>query len=557
MSERIFIGVAWPYADGPLHLGHIAGAYLPPDIFARYHRTKGNEVLMVSGSDQHGTPITIQAEQEGKTPAEIASKYHQQFLDSWQKLGVSFDLFTSTGTANHAEVSRDIFRTLLDKGHIYKSIVSQPFCPNCQRFLPDRYVEGTCPYCNTSGTRGDQCDECGKPLNATDLISPHCRQCGTTPQFQDSEHFFLKLTAFEDKLLNWVRDQAHWRADVLNFTLRYLEEGLKDRAITRDIDWGIPLPLDGYEGKRLYVWFEAVIGYLSATKEWAKSKGDDEKWRSFWQGDVKSYYFIGKDNIAFHTIIWPAMLMGYGNLNLPYDVPANQFLTIEGRKLSTSRNWAVWLPDYLSRYDPDPLRYLLSINMPETSDTDFSWREFIRRNNNELVATYGNLVHRVLTFTYRNFDGCVPEPGELDIRSQDLFNEAEKTLNMVDETLYKCQFREAIRSAMSLAQEANRYLDEKAPWKTIKEDRQAAATSLYIALCVISHLKTMLYPFLPFSSQRLHEFLGFEGNVEDYGWQSTRLKPGQRLLPPEPLFSKLDEELVEEETSRLGQAYLE
>ncbi|MFC1897571.1 methionine--tRNA ligase [Chloroflexota bacterium] len=565
MSERIFIGVAWPYADGPLHLGHIAGAYLPPDIFARYHRTKGNEVLMVSGSDQHGTPITIQAEQEGKTPAEIASKYHQQFLDSWQKLGISFDLFTNTGTANHTEVSSDIFRNLLDKGYIYKSIVSQPFCPNCQRFLPDRYVEGTCPYCGASGTRGDQCDECGKPLNASELISPQCRQCGTTPQFKDSEHFFLKLTAFEDKLLNWVRDQGHWRTDVLNFTLRYLEEGLKDRAITRDINWGIPLPLDGYEGKRLYVWFEAVIGYLSATKEWAKSKGDDEKWRSFWQGDVKSYYFIGKDNIAFHTIIWPAMLMGYGNLNLPYDVPANEFLTIEGRKLSTSRNWAVWLPDYLSRYDPDPLRYLLSINMPETSDTDFSWREFIRRNNNELVATYGNLVHRVLTFTYRNFNGCVPTYDDMgapnkvppmDNKDVRLDNMSIAAFNLVGERVAHCHFREAIRSAMSLAQEANRYLDEKSPWKVIKEDRQAAATSLYVALCIISRLKTMLYPFLPFSSQKLHAFLGFEGSVEDDGWQSHLPLPGQKLLPPEPLFSKLDEGLVEEETSQLGQTHL-
>jgi len=552
MSERIFIGVAWPYADGPLHLGHIAGAYLPPDIFARYHRAKGNEVLMVSGSDQHGTPITIKAEEEGNTPAQIASKYHQQFLDSWQKLGISFDLFTNTGTANHAEVSCDIFRTLLDKGYIYKSTVSQPFCPNCQRFLPDRYVEGTCPYCNASGTRGDQCDECGKPLNAAELISPHCRQCGTTPQFKDSEHFFLKLTAFEDKLLNWVRDQGHWRADVLNFTLRYLEEGLKDRAITRDIGWGIPVPLDGFEGKCLYVWFEAVIGYLSATKEWTKSRENVEEWRSFWQGDAKSYYFIGKDNIAFHTIIWPAMLMGYGNLKLPYDVPANQFLTIEGRKLSTSRNWAVWLPDYLSRYDPDPLRYLLSINMPETSDTDFSWREFIRRNNNELVATYGNLVHRVLTFTYRNFDGCMPTPGELDSRSQALLNSAKDTLNTMDRLLYHCHFREAIRSAMSLAQEANRYLDEKSPWKTIKQDRQASATALYVAISVLSCLRTVLYPFLPFSSQKLHEYLGFKGRVEDYGWCPTVPKPGQRLLPPEPLFSKLDEGLADEETGRLG-----
>jgi len=554
MSERIFIGVAWPYADGPLHLGHIAGAYLPPDIFARYHRTKGNEVLMVSGSDEHGTPITIKAEQEGKKPSEIATQYHQQFLDSWQKLGISFDLFTNTNTANHAEVSCDIFLTLLERGYIYKATVSQPFCPHCQRFLSDRYIEGTCPYCNSSGARGDQCDECGKPINAAELIDPRCRQCGTTPQFKDSEHFFLKLTAFEDRLLAWVKQQTHWRQNVLNFTMHYLEEGLKDRAITRDIEWGIPVPLDGFEGKCLYVWFEAVIGYLSATKEWAKSSGDEEKWHSFWQSDVKSYYFIGKDNIIFHTIIWPAMLMGYDDLNLPHDVPANEFLTIEGKRLSTSRNWAVWLPDYLAHYEPDPLRYLLSINMPETGDSDFSWREFIRRNNNELVATYGNLVHRVLAFVYRSFDGCVPVPGELDIRSQALLNSAKDTLDTMDGLLYHCHFRKAIQSAMSLAQEANRYLDEKSPWKVIKENRQEAADALYVALSIISHLKTMLYPFLPFSSQKLHEYLGFEGSVEDGGWQLHSPPPGQKLLPPKPLFSKLDEGLADEETSRLGHA---
>ncbi len=555
MSEKIFIGVAWPYANGPLHLGHIAGAYLPPDIFARYHRTKGNEVLMVSGSDQHGTPITIRAEQEGKTPGEIVTRYHQQFLDSWQKLGISFDLFTSTGTANHAQVAQDIFLTLLKKGYIYKDTVSQPFCLHCQRFLPDRYIEGTCPYCSSSGARGDQCDECGKPINAADLIEPRCSFCDAAPEFKDSEHFFLKLTAFEDRLLAWVKQQTHWRPNVLSFTTRYLEGGLKDRAITRDIDWGIPLPLDGFEKKRLYVWFEAVIGYLSAAKEWAKSSGDEEKWRSFWQGEVKSYYFIGKDNISFHTIIWPAMLMGCDGLNLPYDVPANEFLTIEGKQLSTSRNWAVWLPDYLARYDPDPLRYLLSINMPETADTDFSWREFIRRNNDELVATYGNLVHRVLTFVYRNFDGCVPVPGELDSRSQTIIGSAKDTLSKMDGLLYHCHFREAIRSAMSLAQEANRYLDAKSPWKTIKQDRQAAATALYVAISVISCLRTALYPFLPFSSQRLHEFLGFKGSVEDDGWQPRLPTEGQKLLPPEPLFLKLDGELVDKETSRLGQVH--
>ncbi len=557
MSQRIFIGVAWPYADGPLHLGHIAGAYLPPDIFARYHRTKGNEVLMVSGSDQHGTPITIKAEQEGKTPGEVAAKYHKQFLDSWRKLGISFDLFTSTGTANHAQVSQDIFLTLLNKGYIYKDTVSQPYCPQCKRFLPDRYVEGTCPYCKSTGARGDQCDDCGKTLNPEDLLTPRCRLCGATPQFKDSEHFFLKLSAFQDRLSAWVGEQSHWRPNVYNFTQRYLKEGLKDRAITRDIEWGIPVPVDGFEDKRIYVWFEAVIGYLSASKEWAAAEGDEEKWRTFWEKakDLKSYYFIGKDNIPFHTLIWPAMLMGYDDgLMLPSDVPANEFLTIEGRKLSTSRNWAVWLPDYLSRYEPDPLRYLLSINMPESGDTDFSWREFFRRNNDELVATYGNLVHRVLTFVYRNFDGRVPEHGNFDGDDQHVIDDAQEALANMDGLLSQCHFKQAITSAMSLAQEANRYLDNKSPWKVIKEDKPAAANSLYVALYAISCLKTALYPFLPFSSQKLHEYLGFEGHVQDYGWKPNPPSPGQKLLEPKPLFTKLDEKLVEEETARLGQA---
>jgi len=385
------------------------------------------------------------------------------------------------------------------------------------------------------------------------LVEPHCRVCGTASIFKDSEQFYFKLTAFRDRLLEWVKEQTHWRRNVLNFTTRFLEEGLIDRAITRDIDWGIPVPVEGFEDKRIYVWIEAVIGYLSATKEWAKIRGDGEKWRSFWQDDAKSYYFLGKDNIIFHTIIWPAILMGYGGLNLPYDVPANEFLTFEGRRLSTSQNWAVWVPDYLSRYDPDSLRYLLSINMPETNDADFSWREFVRRNNDELVATYGNLVHRVLTFTYRNFDGCVPTPAELDGRSQGLIDEAKDMLKTVDDLLYGCHFKEAIRSAMSLAHEANRYLDEKSPWKIIKEDRESSATALYTAIVVLSALRTALYPFLPFSSQKLHELLGFDSSVESDGWQLRVPAPGQKLPTPEPLFTKLDEKLIEEETARLGQ----
>jgi methionyl-tRNA synthetase len=555
MGEKILVCVAWPYANGSLHIGQIAGAYLPADIFARYHRAKGNEVVMVSGSDSHGTPTTIKAEQEGKTPQEIAAHYQQEFLDCWQKFGITFDLFTTTDTQNHTEVAQDMFLRLLEKGYLEKRTISQAYCPNCQRFLPDRYVEGTCPHCKSPNARGDQCEACGKLLDTPDLIDARCRVCGTPPVYRDSEQFYFKLPAFRDSLLEWVRQQTHWRTNVLNFTTRYLEEGLIDRAFTRDISWGVPVPVEGFEEKRIYVWFEAVIGYLSATKEWASLQGDPEKWSSFWQNDsTRSYYFIGKDNIAFHTIIWPAMLMGYGDLNLPYDVPANEFLTIEGRKVSTSRNWAVWLPDYLSRYDPDPLRYLLSVNMPETNDTDFSWREFVRRNNDELVATWGNLVNRVLTFTYRNFDGCVPTPGEIDEVSQTLISRAGETLSRTGELLYGCHFKEAIRVVMDLAHETNRYLDEKAPWKTIKEDRQATADSLYTAIAVISTLRTMLYPFLPFSSQKLHEMLGFDGKVEDYGWKWQQLPPGQKLQSPQPLFTKLDEKVVDEEYSRLRAA---
>jgi len=552
LSERIFIGVAWPYANGPLHLGHIAGTYLPADIFARYHRLKGNDVLMVSGSDQHGTPVTIRAEQEGLTPREVADEYHTQFVDGWRKLGISFDLYTTTGTPNHTMVAHDIFLTLLKNGYLYKDKVLQAYCPRCQRFLPDRYVEGTCPHCACHRARGDQCDECGKPVSPSELDGLRCVLCSTTPRFEYSEHFFLRLSAFQDRLADWIREQTHWRRNVVGGAWNFLNEGLRDRAITRDLDWGIPVPQPGFESKRLYVWFENVIGYLSASKEWAKSQGDDTAWQPFWQGDARSYYFLGKDNIFFHTLSWPATLMGYGGLNLPYDVPANEFLTIEGRKLSTSRNWAIWLDDYLERYDPDALRYAIAANMPETGDSDFSWREFLRRNNNELVATYGNLANRVLTFAQRHFDGAVPQPGDLDEPGQRLLHDAGSSLDRVDGRLYRCEFKAAIKEAMSLAQEANRYLDEQAPWKTIKTDRKASARSVYTTLSLLTALRTALYPFLPFSSERLHSYLGFDGSVKEQGWNAQFVPPGQKLRQPEPLFVKLDEDIVAQETSRLG-----
>ena len=554
MSERIFIGVAWPYANGPLHLGHIAGCYLPADIFARYHRTKGNQVLMVSGSDQHGTPITVTAERQGRTPQEVVDESHRSFLDSWDKLGISFDLFTTTGTPNHAKVVQDIFLRLLERDYLHTNTTPQFYCPKDQRFLPDRYVEGTCPHCGFARARGDQCDNCGRPFTSLELAEPRCVFCGTPPEVRDSEHFFLRLSAFNEALIAWMKPKTFWRPNVYNFTLRFLGEGLHDRAITRDIEWGVPIPLDGYDRKRIYVWFEAVIGYLSASIEWAQRRGTPDAWEPFWKdADTRSYYFIGKDNIPFHTIIWPAMIMGYGGLNLPYDVPANEFLNLEGQKLATSRNWAVWVPDYLARFDPDPLRYLMSINMPETGDTDFSWREFVRRNNDELVAAYGNLVHRVLTFTYRNFDQQVPQSGPLDAADDVMLVRAEQTLGLVGDALERTSFREAIRAAMELAREANRYLDEKAPWKTLREDRERTATSLYVALAVINSLKKVLYPFLPFSSEKLQGLLGLEGSVPAEGWTWEPLAPGRQLQPPQPLFVKLDDDIADEESGKLGQ----
>ena len=558
MSERIFIGVAWPYANGPLHMGHIAGCYLAADIFARYHRMKGNEVLMVSGSDAHGTPITIRADQENIEPQEVLERFHTQFLDTWQRLGITFDLFTTTHTENHQRVVQDFFTRLQELGYIYPDTTLLAHCVNCVRFLPDRYVGGACPHCQNPRARGDQCDSCGHTLDPIDLVEPRCSICGETPDFRDSEHFFLRLSAFQEPLLEWIAKRPHWRPNVANSTRGFLQGGLKDRAITRDLTWGVPVPLDGYEDKRIYVWFEAVIGYLSAAIEWAERSGKSDRWEDFWKDpDTRSYYFIGKDNIPFHSIIWPAMLMGYGGLNLPYDVPANEFLSLDSRKFSTSQNWAVWVPDYLDRYDPDPLRYLLSINMPETGDTDFTWAEFVRRNNDELVATYGNLVNRVLRFTYRNFDGQVPvEAAPAGEPEAAILESARRAMAAVDDSLYHTHFRAGISHAFALAQETNRYLDTRAPWLAIKTDRADAACSLTAAIKVLNALKVMLTPYLPFSGQKLHEFLGLDGDVSAESWDCDALfaaiQPGNPLRDPVALYTKLDTQVVEEESNQLG-----
>ncbi len=596
MPEHILVAVAWPYANGPRHIGHVAGFGVPADIFARYHRLKGNRVLMVSGTDEHGTPITIAADKEGLTPREVADRYNKVIGDDLYNLGLSYDTFTRTTTLNHARVTQDIFKTLYEKGYIIRKNTLGAFSASTGRTLPDRYIEGTCPICGFAEARGDQCDNCGNQLDPVDLINPRSKIDGQPPVFKETEHFFLDLPVFADRLRAWIEQQDHWRPNVRTFSLNFIKE-LKPRAITRDLDWGVPIPLPEYEhrdDKKIYVWFDAVIGYLSASIEWAHNNGTPDAWREWWQNrSARHYYFMGKDNIVFHTVIWPSQLMGtfsdgyYAGsargafaevpLQLPYNVVSSEFLTMEGKKFSSSRGVVIYVNDFLSRYDPDPLRYFLTIAGPENQDTDFTWAEFVRRNNDELVATWGNLVNRTLTNVYRNF-GSVPPAGELTATDQALLAEVEGGFDTVGGLIEAARFKAALTEAMRLAAQVNSYLSVQEPWKVIKADRERAATIWHVALRCVNSLKLIFTPFLPFSSQRLHEYLGYDGYIAgplefkeyteedgrshrvltgDYAswvgrWAVPELPVGQALREPKPLFKKLDEKVVEEELARMG-----
>ncbi len=595
MTEKIFAAPAWPYVNGPLHLGHIAGTFVPCDIFVRYHRLIGNDVLAVTGSDTHGTPVTVTAEEEGRTPREVYEQYHALAVQSLAQLGISLNLYTHTDTENHYRVSQDFFLKLYRDGYIFKQTDPQLYDVEAARFLPDRYVEGECPICHYARARGDQCENCGNLLDPLQLINPRSRFAKPgethTLEVRDTEHFYLDLPKFNKPLLEWAIQQTLWRPNVRAFTLNYLRgdgtdenpTGLKPRAITRDLEWGIPIPpeVGDYPHKRIYVWFEAVIGYYSASIEWSRDYDLGDAWKKWWTvaPDVKIYQYIGKDNIVFHSVIWPALLLGYGdgNLPLPFDVPANEFLNLEGRKFSKSAHWAVWLNDFLAGYDPDPLRYLLSSNMPEFADTDFKWSEFVRRNNDELVATWGNLANRALTFAYKNFEQRVPTPGEWNDADRALIKKSEHALQVVGDAINACRFRDGIQHAFDVARDANVYLNQTEPWKTIKVDRERAATSLYVALRVIDNLKTVLYPYLPFSSNDLHRQLGYTedlaGTFEtreiqeetrahlalfyippqtNAGWQPSALRGGEALGEPKALFKKLDESVIAIETAKLG-----
>lgn len=583
MSQPIFVAVAWPYANGDLHIGHLAGALLPADIFARYHRLKGNDVLLVSGTDAHGTPITIAADEQGVTPQAIFEKYHERFLETLSQIGLSFDLFTHTDTENHMAVSQGVFCSLYEQGLIEPQEQKLLFTSD-NRVLPDRYVAGTCPVCHDPSARGDQCEACGSLLDAIDLINPRSTIDGSRPEVRTAPHLFLNLPAFSEQLQTYYAQNAHyWRPHVLNFSRRFVEDGLKPRAISRDLDWGIDIPLPDWEGKKLYIWFENIIGYLSASQEWARLSGDSEKWKKWWCDPAgRSYYFLGKDNIPFHTIFWPVELLGLNQalngekLNLPYDVPANHNLTIEHRPLSKSQNWAVWLPDILTRYQPDAIRYAIAANLPENRDTDFTWPAFVNRVNGELIGTWGNLVNRVLSFAHKHW-GCVPKPGEIDPAGQALLTSIQTSLTTIGSLIEAVQLRPALQEALAQARAVNAYLDRAEWFRVIKTDKQAAATTIYTALQAINALKILLAPFVPHTAERLHHSLGYKSQLfgkqkrqsvqeklknhevlvyDDSGvagnWAFEWLPAGQILPKPTPLYRKIDTAIIEEEQSRLG-----
>ncbi len=582
-ARKVLVGVAWPYANGEKHIGQIAGAYLPPDIFARYQRLIGNDVMMVSGSDTHGTPVTLKAEADGVPPGQVIDTYHELFVDGCLAMGLTFDWYTHTDTANHWQVTQEMFLRHMENGYIYQDIQSQWYDAEAGRFLADRYVEGTCPFCGYEDARGDQCDNCGRLYDALELKNPRSKLTGSTElEVRETEHFFLDMGKMNAPLLEWIgEDKDHWRPNVLNFTKGQLElQDLRGRPITRDIEWGIAIPLEGYDDKRIYVWYDAVIGYLSSPIEWAQVTGEPDAWRAWWDADVnpdaRIYNFIGKDNIPFHTIIWPGMLLawndgGEGRLNLPYDVPANEYLNLGGEQFSTSRGRVIGFNTVLEEFQPDAWRYVLTALAPETSDVEFTWQDFMDRVNNELVANWGNLVNRMLGFAYKRFDGQIPAPGPLDEVDEQLLADVRAGFDSVGALYESVKLKAALIEVRRLSQRVNQYLNEKAPWLLIKEDPAAAATAVYVALQAIDWLKLMWGPILPYASEQIHTMLGYEEPLfgrqftqhvaDERGehlvlrydhtgatgrWTPTVLPAGQAMQQPAPLFEKLDEELMAE-----------
>lgn len=539
----IFIGGAWPYANGSLHIGHIA-ALLPGDILARYYRQKGESVLYVSGSDCNGTPISIRANEEHTTVKAIADHYHREFDETFRKLGFTYDLYTRTDEPHHHQTVQEIFLTLLDQGYLYTKKIEQAYCPHDKQFLPDRFVEGICPNCGAMA-RGDQCDQCSKILDPLDLLEKRCKICGSEPEIRTTEHFYLSLSAFQKKLEQYAATaeaEKRWRENALLLTKRYLAEGVPDRAVTRDLPNGVDVPVPGFEGKKIYVWIEAVAGYYTASVEWAKQHGKDYK--QWWGKETVSYYVHGKDNIPFHTVIWPAILMGIDLPALPTHIISSEYMTLEKKKISTSRNWAVWAPDLLKRYHPDTIRYFLMMNAPENRDTDFSWREFIYSHNSELLGAFGNFVNRTLKFIEKSFYRTVPEAEIHPAIYENTCALYEAAGNLIE----KGYFKQALETIFEYVRAANRYFDERQPWIQIKEDHKSCDQTLATCTFIICNLAQLLQPFLPFAVENVKQML----QIEKYAWTVQEQLP-HKVNTVHPLYERLDVQLIEEETAKLEQ----
>ena len=551
--KRTLVTTALPYANGPVHIGHLAGVYVPADIYVRYKRMKGDEVLFIGGSDEHGVPIAIKAKAEGISPQEIVDRYHTLIKESFARLGIDFDIYSRTTSETHEKTASAFFTKLYESGKLIEQTSEQYYDPEAKQFLADRYITGTCPHCHNERAYGDQCEACGTSLSATDLINPHSAISGAKPELRETKHWYLPLGDYESFLRKWILEgHKEWKPNVYGQCKSWLDLGLQPRAVTRDLDWGIPVPLQGAEGKVLYVWFDAPIGYISNTKELLP-----DSWRTWWcDPETRMIHFIGKDNIVFHCIIFPAMLKAEGSFNLPDNVPANEFLNLEGDKISTSRNWAIWLHEYLDEMPgkEDVLRYVLTANAPETKDNDFTWRDYQARNNNELVAIYGNFVNRALVLTHKYFDGKVPPLGHLTEIDEEMLREMAAIPAELDDQLEHFHFREALKTAMQLARIGNKYLADTEPWKVIKSDPDRVATILHLALQLVGNLSIAFAPFTPFSTRRLLAMLqvGEEGFAFSRFGATDLLPEGHQLGTPELLFEKIEDEVIQAQLDKLA-----
>ena len=555
MSKRYTITAALPYTNGPIHIGHLAGVYVPADIYARYKRLTGNDVAFICGSDEHGVPITIKAKKEGVSPQEIVDRYHKIIKDSFVDFGITFDNYSRTSAKIHHDTASQFFKTLYDKNEFVEEVSEQLYDAEANQFLADRFVVGTCPKCGNEESYGDQCEKCGTSHNATDLINPKSAITGNIPTLKETKHWFLPLNKHEQFLKEWILKghKKDWKSNVYGQCKSWLDDGLRPRAVTRDLDWGIPVPVPGGEGKVLYVWFDAPIGYISATKEWAAREGKD--WEPYWKDqDTKLVHFIGKDNIVFHCIIFPAMLKAEGSYILPDNVPANEFLNLEGNKLSTSKNWAVWLPDYLKDFPnkQDVLRYALTANAPETKDNDFTWNDFQARNNNELVAIFGNFINRVVVLTNKYYNGLVPTPSDFSTIDQETLAAIKAYPSVIESALERYRFREASQELMNLARLGNKYLADEEPWKLVKIDEVRTKTIMFIALQIASALATLSEPFLPFTSTKLKGILNSDANKwEDISTKDILISANHQIGKGELLFSKIEDTEIQAQLDKL------